>query len=175
MQFIIDFILLFLIYYLVFYEKWSKSRKDRFVINSLMYLYITLVLAVTLMPFMIIIPGRNTLFLQTVNLIPFVDIIKNHGGATREIILNIIMMMPFGFLLPIIKPRKIFSTVFWSFMFSLCIESMQLMYVWSGAAVTRAFDVTDLITNTLGGLLGYLLYLIFKPLIGKIRERLINN
>lgn len=120
------------------------------------------------MPFTLPIPGvigSNNLFLQTVNLVPFSGILEKCAGAEREIILNVIMMMPFGFFLPIIKKRGLINTAAWTFIFSLSIETTQLLYVWSGGNISRIFDVTDLITNTIGGILGYLIYLIFKPLI----------
>lgn len=37
---------------------------------------------------------KRNLYLQTVNFIPFVDIIKNHQGAVREVFLNVLMLMP---------------------------------------------------------------------------------
>ncbi|BFH14335.1 hypothetical protein J6TS7_13520 [Paenibacillus dendritiformis] len=40
------------------------------------------------------------------NLVPFRDVIKGINGAIREAILNIIMLIPFGFLLPIRKKKK---------------------------------------------------------------------
>ena len=32
----------------------------------------------------------------------------------------------------------------------------------------RSSDITDLITNVLGGIIGYILYILFKPLTTKI-------
>lgn len=68
--------------------------------NTIMYVYIVMVLLVTLMPFTIpiLFGGNNNLFLETANFIPFRDLRLNYNGAIREIILNTIMMMPFGFL-----------------------------------------------------------------------------
>ena len=40
---------------------------------------------------------------------------------------------------------------------------MQLLYTWSGGPSARSCDVTDLITNTLGGVLGYLLFWLLRP------------
>ena len=97
------------------------------------------------------------------NMIPFDDYFSDRGDALRQIILNIIMMMPFGFLLPIVKKQNLLSSVFWAFLFSLGIEVTQPLI--NGF---RSADITDLITNTLGGLLGYLIYLVFKPLVNKL-------
>ena len=71
-----------------------------------------MVLGVTLMPFPVpFLNGTNNLFLETVNLIPFRDLRLNYHGSVREIFLNVIMMMPFGFLYPIIKKSGILKTV----------------------------------------------------------------
>ena len=72
---------------------------------------------------------------------------------------NVLAFMPFGFLLPIVSNRKvrIILTIILSFALSLLIELGQL--------VTRvgAFDVDDILLNTIGGFLGFLIYaLIYK-------------
>ncbi len=71
---------------------------------------------------------------------------------------NIIGFIPLGILLPIIflSLRKIWKTVFIVFCISLFFETTQLL---TGLGV---FDVDDLILNTAGGLIGYLIYLIIK-------------
>jgi glycopeptide antibiotics resistance protein len=134
-----------------------------------MYTYIVMVLFVTLMPLPIpFLNGTNNLFLETVNLIPFRDLRLNYYGAVREIFLNIIMMIPFGFLYPIIRKVGILKTVTVVFLFSLTIESTQLLSAFWGGLASRSFDVTDLITNTFGGLVGYLFFSTLKPIIFKI-------
>lgn len=130
-----------------------------------MYTYIVMVLFVTLMPLPIpFLNGTNNLFLETVNLIPFRDLRLNYYGAVREIFLNIIMMIPFGFLYPIIRKVGILKTVTVVFLFSLTIESTQLLSAFWGGLASRSFDVTDLITNTFGGLVGYLFFSTLKPI-----------
>lgn len=133
-----------------------------------MYIYIVMVLFVTLMPFSMPLGGTNNLFMETANFIPFRDLTLNYNGAVREIILNVIMMMPFGFLYPIIKKKGILSTVALTFLFSLIIESCQLLSAWWASLSSRSFDVTDLITNTFGGLIGYLIFIALRPVIRKL-------
>ncbi|MCF6462109.1 VanZ family protein [Clostridium sp. Cult1] len=169
MDYLINFIILVLIYFLFFYKKWNKKPKKTLIINTLMYIYIVMVLFVTLMPLPIpFLNGTNNLFLETVNLIPFRDLRLNYYGAVREIFLNIIMMIPFGFLYPIIRKVGILKTVTVVFLFSLTIESTQLLSAFWGGLASRSFDVTDLITNTFGGLVGYLFFSTLKPIIFKI-------
>ena len=74
---------------------------------------------------------------------------------------NVMIFLPFGFFLPMAsRYRSFFSTMFASFVLSLCVEIFQF--------VTRvgSFDVDDLFLNTLGGMLGYLLLI----LVGKWRH-----
>ena len=66
---------------------------------------------------------------------------------------NVVCFMPFGFFLPVLWPKtgKLLSVAFWSFSFSLVVETIQLVYK------VGTFDVDDLFLNTLGGIFGYVL------------------
>lgn len=139
---------------------------------TLTYIYLSLVLFVTLMPFQLFIPGEDGIDFNRVNFIPFNDITMGHLGAEREAVLNIFMFMPLGFLLPNLRKQGFFKTFFMSFALSFFIEGCQLLYNWSGSLYRRSFDVTDLINNTIGAVLGYLCYLIFKPLLRRLKTRL---
>ena len=81
--------------------------------------------------------------------------------------LNIVMTLPFGFLFPLTRDKKakFGVTVFFCFMMSLGIELLQPFF-------DRSSDITDLITNIIGGALGYGLYTIFKPITFWILKRL---
>ena len=67
---------------------------------------------------------------------------------------NIIAFMPFGSFLPIYSKRcrNVWMTVLYSFELSLLVELLQLVFK------VGSFDVDDLFLNTIGGLLGYLVY-----------------
>lgn len=67
---------------------------------------------------------------------------------------NIICFIPFGSMLPLLsrKMRKMSLTTLVSFELSLVIEVTQLLLK------VGSFDVDDLLLNTIGGLIGYLLY-----------------
>ena len=62
--------------------------------------------------------------------------------------------MPFGFFLPVIweRMKKWYTVTVLGFIFSLCIETIQLV------CRVGSFDVDDLLLNTAGGLLGFLVY-----------------
>ena len=80
-------------------------------------------------------------------------------------ILNMIMMMPFGFLLPLIWKnwRGFGKVVLAGFGFSLLIEVLQLFN-------TRLSDVDDLIMNSLGAAAGYLIWILFNRLFGRSQK-----
>lgn len=68
---------------------------------------------------------------------------------------NVVIFVPFGFFMPMAsKYRSFFATLFYSFGLSLCVETFQL--------VTRvgSFDVDDLLLNTIGGVVGYIVFVI---------------
>jgi glycopeptide antibiotics resistance protein len=87
-------------------------------------------------------------FLTNVNLVGKKSLLINVAG-------NVVCFMPFGYLLPTITKNKIvknvFGVVLLTFLFSLSVETIQLV------TKVGAFDVDDLILNTVGGLLGYIL------------------
>src|SRR5690625_4904604 len=113
-----NFILLGFVYSVFFYRRWRRKSLQELVINSLLYIYLVMVLFVTIMPYPIPFASSNNLFMDTANFIPFRDLMMNYDGAVREIILNVIMMMPFGFLFSLIKKKGIFLTVGMTFLFS---------------------------------------------------------
>lgn len=82
------------------------------------------------------------------------------------------MTIPFGFLLALIKRKniKLLKVVFYTFLLSLSIEILQPLI--NGA---RSADITDLITNVIGGIAGYVIYLILKPITIKILNNLKNR
>lgn len=82
------------------------------------------------------------------NLIPF-----KHGFNKIGMTLNIIMCVPLGILVPFIWRRNdnIFKVGVIGFIFSLLIEISQLYSY-------RSSDIDDLIANTLGAVIGYIIY-----------------
>lgn len=79
-------------------------------------------------------------------------------GFIVNIIGNVLAFAPFGFCLPLISIRRtnFFRVLVWSFLFSLTIETIQLVYQ------IGIFDVDDLLMNTIGGVIGYVVYRIGK-------------
>lgn len=68
---------------------------------------------------------------------------------------NVLIFVPFGFFMPMAsKYRSFFSTLFWSFSLSLAVESFQLI------TKVGSFDVDDILLNTIGGVAGYVTFIV---------------
>lgn len=118
--------------------------------------------------------GRTVEMGYRYNLEPFLEIKRaiEHVDAVgyRYVVINIAgniaAFMPFGFLLPLVTERRMHTgkALLFGFLLTLCAESLQLV------SRTGAFDVDDLILNTLGSVLGYWCYKILFGRKGKKNE-----
>lgn len=171
MKCLIDFMTLVLLYIFVFFRKWKVKGKDILLINTLMYVYLSFVLYFTLMPVITSLPFILNHPYVPMNMVPFVDVLTGRGDYIRQVLLNVIMLVPFGFLFPMTRtPAAGFGkTVFCCLLMSLGIELLQPLINGS-----RSADITDVITNAIGGMVGYVLYIAFRPITSWILARLRN-
>lgn len=96
------------------------------------------------------------------NLVPFKEIgrflryreVLGMKAVLLNIVGNVAAFVPFGVFLPIFsaRSRKLWRTVYYSFELSLLVEVLQLVFR------VGSFDVDDLLLNTVGGMLGFLVY-----------------
>lgn len=164
-KYLVDFMVLGIIYILIFYKRWKVSGRDTLFINTMMYVYLSFVLYFTLMPIVTSLPFMFNHPYTPMNLVPFIDVSLGRGDFIRQVGLNVIMTIPFGFLFPLTKKENtnFFKTIIFCFLLSFIIEVLQPLI--NGF---RSSDITDIITNITGGVIGYLFYIIFKPLTSKI-------
>lgn len=81
-------------------------------------------------------------------------------GFVVNIFGNVIAFMPYGFLLPLLNRayRRFFIIAILSIVFSLVVETAQLLLR------VGVFDVDDILLNSLGGVLGYIIFLVIHSL-----------
>lgn len=91
------------------------------------------------------------------NVIPLMDIFNSPLSYLKNTILNVILFMPLGFLLPAGWSgfRSLKKTVLTGLSVSVLIEVLQIF-------TFRLTDIDDLITNTLGAFLGYYVWKVFE-------------
>ena len=167
MKYLIDLIALAFLYAFAFFRKWRNRGRDVLLVNTLIYLYLSFVLYFTLMPVIANIPFILDHPYKAMDLTPFGDVLARRGDFFRQVILNLIMTLPFGFLVPLTRNRTagFVRTISLCFLMSLSIELLQPFF-------DRHSDITDLITNTAGGVLGYGLYVLFRPVTFWVLDRL---
>ncbi|MGN0572694.1 MAG: VanZ family protein [Acutalibacteraceae bacterium] len=109
---------------------------------------------------------------RTLQLKPFNTIINflngNYGNnippkvafmrLVSNLVGNMVLFVPFGFLYPLRKTAGIIKTVGLGFEFIMAIECLQYIE-------GRVADIDDIILNVLGVVFGYLVYAIFKRII----------
>ncbi len=85
-------------------------------------------------------------FELSLNVIPFVDMVSDIKNA----LLNILLFVPMGFFLPILweRCRPMKNTIIHCLWITGIIEILQIF-------TFRTTDINDMITNTLGGAIGY--------------------
>lgn len=123
------------------------------IVLILFYYYLTILLShivgiPTIRELMRLSALGGSFFQPNINLIPFAN------GLNMEFLLNVLLFIPLGFLCPMISTtyQQIKKVLLIGFGFSLIIELSQLF------TLHRATDVNDMISNTLGTLIGYLCF-----------------
>lgn len=107
---------------------------------------------------------------RTLNLIPFGEsVIVNGKLDISEIIYNLLIFVPYGIYISMLKPDWSFlSKTAPIFLTSLAMEVLQYIFA------IGASDITDLIGNTLGGIAGIGIFFIFSKLFRDKSYKIMN-
>ncbi len=110
---------------------------------------------------------------HTPNLYPLVCLFNVYEmgliNMMKQVVLNIIIMVPFGFLLPIVVRyfRSFVKVIFFTIFIATFVEVIQYL-------VGRSADIDDVIMNTIGGMIGYMIFWVFRRLnSNKIASRIV--
>lgn len=132
---------------------------------TLFYIYLYKVLDYTLFQFQSLLFLRHfepSLMLKgqtaekSLNLIPLVTL---RLTDVKTSFLNILLFIPFGFGLPFISNLRMKKLVIIGALFSLGIEFLQFITGFAAKTAFRIADINDVIFNTVGVVLGYLVFL----------------
>lgn len=146
------FIILYALLYTTVLKGKSRSTKWRY---SLLILYAFLLFDVTQAPFAFNQESFHHIkeyHTFRYNVVPF------HGAHLLQFKLNILLFIPLGIIVTSIRQHyRWFNTLLLGLAVSCGIEILQLVTSLLSLNV-RSFDVDDLITNTFGALIGYIIY-----------------
>lgn len=144
---------------------------------TIFYIYLYKVLDYTLIQFQSLlllehfVPGlmlRGVAAGRNLNLIPLVTL---RLVDVKTTLLNVLMMMPFGFGLPFITRLRFRKVVIAGLLVSIAIEFLQFVTGFISNTTFRIADINDVIFNTLGVAVGYILFVQFV----RIYRRIFRN
>lgn len=163
---------IFLIMYFLIYKKIMKGTKklkaSKIILWSIFLIYSVIVLGATLV-------HRTSVMYESINLHIFSSYIKVLNRFSllelRNIILNILMFIPFGFMLPLLfrKCEKFYITYFLGLCMTISIEVLQLI------TNRGVFEIDDIMNNTLGCMIGYGIVMIFVLFSKRNKKSLIKR
>ena len=134
---------------------WRNTRKDNNIANKLTIVLFVIYL-IALIWILLFKLGVQFSYMENrqVNLIPFKEALILHGKIDfGETIMNVIIFVPLGIYAGILFERWIFGKkLFFFFLTSLIVEALQFILA------VGAFDITDIINNTLGAIIGLMIF-----------------
>lgn len=194
-----SFIILGVILYLsgraIFIRINSNKIKQIYWLKELIILlfivYIYMVISVTLFPIPIGYTMNFRSILSLVNIISLKSIIENinlvgvaYNGdiifmvklIMRNVLGNVLLLMPLGFFIPILwsRFRQLKRIVLLGFTLSVLIEFLQLLQSLIGG-IGRVSDVDDVIFNVLGTIIGYYIYKLTFKLVEKYEIKIFQR
>jgi glycopeptide antibiotics resistance protein len=168
MVFPITAVVSFLVYLPAYFYNKSKYGKRPVIRHLAIYGFIGVILSIIYVTLFI---GGTINFhppYHFLNLIPFIWVKETYAMGFAKMIeqlfMNAVMLIPLGFILPVVftSVRKWWKTALCVMLFILGIETFQYF-------IGRSADIDDLIMNTLGGVMGYLIYFLMNILLNHKR------
>lgn len=145
-----------------------RSKKQKIMTFIVLGLYLFLLIWLILFKFSTNLSEMS--HIRNINLIPFgASMLINGKPALDEIFYNILVFIPFGVYIALLKPEwPLWTKIIPSFCLSLLFEILQFILA------IGASDITDVIGNTFGGVLGLALHKILTRLFKKSPLTIIN-
>lgn len=139
------------------------SKKQRKLSYIVVGIYLFLLTWLVLFKFSVSMKEISQISMRNINLIPFKEsVIVNGKLQVREIIYNILVFVPLGVYVQIFKPNWAFyKKILPGLVLSFIYETVQFVFM------IGASDITDIIGNTLGGIVGIGLCCMMKKLFNK--------
>jgi glycopeptide antibiotics resistance protein len=142
----------------------KKARVGYLLSFTVFYIYLYKVLDYTLFQFQSLLllkyfmPGLMLNGLSAESSVNLVPLITLGAEDLRTSLLNILLMMPFGFGLALITNYRMIRVITTGAVFSIVIELLQLVTGSMAGMTFRVADINDVIFNTAGVAIGYVLF-----------------
>lgn len=144
-------------------------KKEQRITTILLCIYLVIVTWIIL--FKMQFPISSMSHYRGINLIPFAgSVIVNGKIQIQEIIDNLIIFIPVGVFLCMLKKQwQFWKKVLPVLGLSLLYEMLQYVLA------IGATDITDVISNTTGGVAGILIFFVFEKLLGEKTVKVLNR
>lgn len=137
------------------------NNKENFVLHKEL-LMLCFIIYILLLYYIVTFQDNNY---GTNNFVPFREIFRydvNSRLFLKNVIGNILLFVPFGiFVTYYVKNDKVYQTLFLSILVSCSIEFAQ-------SVIGRTADIDDVILNTIGGIIGYIIFKFGGKLVDKL-------
>ena len=163
---IIGMVILSVCYLPIYFILRKRIPLSRQIVYFLLGVCVLVICTATFLEWIIacVLDGRTVIAAErSLNLIPFQFITETWAMEARkqitQTIANVVMFLPLGFVFPVAfkKARTFWKTTVYMMLFSFFIEFVQYF-------IGRSADIDDLMLNTLGGILGYLVLYVFSKM-----------
>lgn len=137
------------------------NNKENFVLHKEL-LMLCFIIYILLLYYIVTFQDNNY---GTNNFVPFREIFRydvNSRLFLKNVIGNVLLFVPFGiFVTYYVKNDKVYQTLFLSILVSCSIEFAQ-------SVIGRTADIDDVILNSIGGILGYIIFKFGGKLVDKL-------
>jgi glycopeptide antibiotics resistance protein len=151
---------------------WHKKMEFvRIIFLWIFYACIVSIFSRTMLPFYFDesirqIVGQNVW--SQINIIPFVLM---GTEVLKTSLLNILLFIPFGFLLPFVRKTRFREAFVAGLLLSISIEIFQFLSAFISGFTFRYIDINDILFNVLGASIGFGLFRLFARLFRKAVEK----
>jgi glycopeptide antibiotics resistance protein len=161
----------------MFHRLKKKSSLEYLLFFTIFYVYLFKVLDYTLFQFQSLLLLKyfmpNLILIgqtagNAMNLIPLITLTSDDLETS---LLNILLLIPFGFGLPFITNLRMRKIVIVGALFSIVLEFLQLITGFMAQVTFRIADINDVIFNTFGVAIGYILFIVFLRLYRSISHK----
>lgn len=169
-------------------RKYRKGKRDRIInhfMNVTFFTYCLLFVKVAFFPIDLVDTSMAVGFRPHNNIIPFTSMWESVTSsvsptvAMRQVGGNILLFIPLGFYLSFWWKRIncASKSMVMGMVFSLTIEVVQFILSLLLNGIYRVFDIDDVILNTLGFVIGFILFKMARPYITNsfAKKQLLNN
>ena len=156
--------IIYILFFRKFFKNHVKANIKKVIVFCILFCYIVIVIGATIFIRAGVYEHANLHLFSS-----YIEAWNNYSKSYwRNIILNILMFVPFGFLLPLFseKFKKCYITLSLGFLFTLGIETTQYI------TKRGIFEVDDIMNNFIGALIGYSLVMFILLIISKEKTKL---